>query len=179
MAEHHFDSPCALPGQARYQALARELLRAAGEVYGERLVSLAIFGSVGRGTAGADSDLDVLLVAERLPDGRSSRMAEFGQVEERLRTTLVGLWQGGIRTELSPVLKTRAEAEAGSLLFLDLLTDRVVLFDRAGFLTRLLDRLARRLEELGAWKITKGNAWYWDLKPDLKAGEGFSLWPPG
>ncbi len=171
-----FDVPRALPRQVRYQALARELLRAAGEVYGERLVSLAIFGSVGRGTAGADSDLDLLLIAEQLSDGRLSRMAEFDQVEERLQATLAELAKNGIRTELSPVLKTPAEAGGESLLFLDLLTDSVPLFDRGDFLVRLLERLAARLKDLGARKIIKGNAWYWDLKPNLKAGEEFKLW---
>ncbi|MDI6872542.1 MAG: nucleotidyltransferase domain-containing protein [Bacillota bacterium] len=166
----------ALPRQTRYHALAEELRRAALKVYGERLVSLAIFGSVGRGTARVDSDVDLLLIAEELPKGRLSRVSEFEQVEERLRATLAELASRGIRTELSPVLKTPAEAEAGSLLFLDLLTDSVILFDRAGFLACLLDRLAKRLKELGARKIIKGNAWYWDLSPGLQAGEEFRLW---
>ncbi|MGE5552303.1 MAG: nucleotidyltransferase domain-containing protein [Betaproteobacteria bacterium] len=166
----------ALPRQTRYHALAMELRRAACEVYGERLVSLAIFGSVGRGTARADSDVDLLLIAEELPNGRLNRVKEFEQVEERLRSTLAALANSGIKAELSPVVKTPTEAEAGSLLFLDLLTDSVILFDRAGFLARLLDRLAKRLEQLGARKIIKGNAWYWDLSPGLRAGEEFRLW---
>lgn len=166
----------ALPRQTRYHALAEELRRAAREAYGERLVSLAIFGSVGRGTARAESDVDLLVVAEGLPKGRLSRVAEFERVEERLRPTLAALAEKGVRTELSPVFKTPDEAEAGSLLFLDLLTDSVILVDREGFLGRLLERLAQRLRELGARKIIKGNAWYWDLSPGLRAGEECKLW---
>lgn len=38
--------------------------------YGSRLVSVAVFGSVGRGTPGPDSDIDLLVVVEQLPQGR-------------------------------------------------------------------------------------------------------------
>ena len=39
------------------------LRRACEEVYGERLVAVAAFGSAGRGTARPDSDIDLLLEA--------------------------------------------------------------------------------------------------------------------
>ena len=53
--------------------------------------------------------------------------------------------------------------------------DARVLFDRAGFLARSLDALRGRLASLGARRIWRGNAWYWDLKPDYVPGEIFEL----
>jgi hypothetical protein len=44
-------------------------------------VSLVVFGSVGRGTAGPASDLDLLVVASGLPDGRALRVRDFMSVE--------------------------------------------------------------------------------------------------
>lgn len=44
------------------------------EHYKERLISLVVFGSVGRGTAGPDSDIDLLLVVNEFPAGRIARM---------------------------------------------------------------------------------------------------------
>ena len=44
-----------------------------------------------------------------------------------------------------------------------------------GFLAEYLTRLQARLRELGARRIRRGNAWYWELKPDLKPGEVFTL----
>lgn len=43
--------------------------------YGDRLVSLAVFGSTARGTMRPDSDIDLLLVVDPLPDGRLSPKA--------------------------------------------------------------------------------------------------------
>lgn len=42
-------------------------------------------------------------------------------------------------------------------------------------LGRYFDRLRARLSQLGARRIWRGNAWYWELKPDLKPGEVFAL----
>ena len=48
--------------------------------------------------------------------------------------------------------------------------------DRDGFVRAVLDRLERRLAELGARRLVDelGNP-YWDLKPDYKLGEDIVL----
>jgi len=53
--------------------------------------------------------------------------------------------------------------------------DIEILYDRNQFFQKRLDRLKKRLHELGSKKIWKGEMWYWVLKPDLKPGEIFSL----
>lgn len=159
----------------RFGELTGTLLAACRAVYAERLVALAVFGSVGRGTPRPDSDLDVLLVVETLPDGRMARVEEFEAVEGRMRDALGAAERQGVRTRLSPVLKTPGEARLGSPLFFDLVEDAEILFDRDGFLGGELARLRRRLGELGARRVWRGNAWYWDLKPDYRPGEVFEL----
>jgi len=47
----------------------------------------------------------------------------------------------------------------------------VILCDKDGFVKRLFDRMRARLQELGARRIWRGNAWYWDLKPDWHPGD--------
>jgi hypothetical protein len=49
--------------------------------------------------------------------------------------------------------------------------DAVILYDKDGFFSRVMDRLRGRLRELGARRIWVGDRWYWMLKPDIKFGE--------
>jgi len=150
----------------------------AGEVagyYGDRLISLAIFGSVARGTYRHDSDIDLLLVVDRLPRGRMKRIAEFMRIEERLGKTLKDARKQGLFIELSPIIKGPDEVEAGSPLFLDMIEDIKVLYDKDCFLMNRLKRLKARLDKLGARRLWRGNAWYWDLKPDFKPGDVIEL----
>jgi len=159
----------------RYDSLLSSLLAACRQVYGERLVALAVFGSLGRGTPRPDSDVDLLIVAEPLPDGRVPRVAEFELVEQLVETEMRAMRQAGVSTELSPVFKTPAEVKAGSPLLLDMVEDARILYDKGGVLAQALARLAQRLQELGARRIWRGDAWYWDLKPDYRPGEVFEL----
>ena len=161
--------------QAGLQKLVERLFSEALAVYGERLVSLAVFGSVGRGTPGFDSDLDFLVIARDLPAGRMKRIREFDLVEERLAPFIDSLKREGIDTSLSPIIKSPEEASLGSPLFLDMVEDARILFDADGFFAGILARLNGRLKELGSRRVRLGNAWYWVLKPDFKAGEVFEI----
>jgi predicted nucleotidyltransferase len=159
----------------KFESLLGAVLDAVRDYYGERLVTLAVFGSVGRGTQRADSDVDLLLICDPLPAGRMRRIAEFGKVEERLEPLLASLEKEGIATSLSVILKTPAEVNRGGLFYLDFIEDARLLYDRDGFFRQFLDQLNDRLRKLGARRIWRGNAWYWDLKPDFKFGDVFEI----
>ena len=158
-----------------FERLLEEILKVVQEYYRDRLVSLAVFGSVARGTQRPDSDVDLLVICNSLPQGRMRRVAEFEEAEKGLVPVLSDLGRQGISTFLSPVLKTSAEVERGGVFYIDLVEDARLLCDRGDFLKGFLERLRRRLEQLGARRIRRGNAWYWDLKPDFKPGEVFEL----
>ncbi len=159
----------------KFDSLLAAALRAAFDHYGERLITFAVFGSVGRGTQRSDSDVDLLLVCDPLPVGRMRRIAEFGEVEEQLEPVMASLEKDGITTSLSVILKTPAEVERGGLFYLDFVEDARVLYDRGEFFQRFLESLRTRLRKLGARRIWRGNAWYWDLKPDFRAGDVFEI----
>jgi predicted nucleotidyltransferase len=164
-----------MPLLERYEEILARLRAELVAHYGARLVSVAVFGSVGRGTPRSDSDVDFLVVAHDLPRGRTARVEEFLPVESRLEPWLSTADGSVGPVMLSPVFKTPAEVEAGSPLFLDMVEDARILHDPTGFLRRHLDGLRRRLQALGARRIRLGNAWYWELKPDLRPGEVFTL----
>lgn len=159
----------------KFELLLRDLKSAIQTFYGPHLVSVVVFGSVGRGTPRSDSDVDLLIVADPLPPGRMRRVDEFAGVKKALANRIKVLEECGIFTRLSPVFKTPAEVRRGSLLFLDMIEDGRTLVDPSDFWRRYLREFRRRLNRLGARKIYEGDSWYWDLKPDYKPGEVFEI----
>jgi predicted nucleotidyltransferase len=160
---------------AVFDELLAALLPASQGHYGNRLVSLAVFGSVGRGTMRPDSDIDLLIVADPLPSGRLARVQDFVPVRNGLESRIVAARQDGINTRLAPIFKTPAEIIRRTPVILDMTEDARILYDCDGFLNKQLDALRARLKELGARRIWKGGFWWWDLKPDYKPGEVFVI----
>jgi predicted nucleotidyltransferase len=148
--------------------------RVAGEirrVYGRRLRSIALFGSVARRSARPNSDVDLFVVVEDLPRGRFARSETFDPVERALAPDIAVLKQNGIDTEVSVVLRTPVDLQTASPLMLDLTEDAFIIEDQGGVLAAALEDLRQRLRRLGSRRIWRGTTWYWDLKPDYKRGE--------
>lgn len=143
--------------------------------YDDRLISLAVFGSTGRGSARSDSDVDLIVVADELPHGRVKRVSEFSLIEDRLQKDLVRLRGTGVHTRLSSVIKSPDEILAGSALFLDMISDALILYDKERFFENYLKDFKKRLAKLGARRVILGDRWYWDLKPDYHVGEVFTI----
>jgi len=158
-----------------FEHILHEILAACRAHYGDRLVSLAVFGSVARQTQRPDSDIDLLLVVDGLPDGRMPRVRDFDVVEQRMEQGLAEAAAAGVRTRLSPIFKTPTELDIGGPLLLDMVEDARILFDRDATLQRRLDRLRERLVELRARRIRKAGGYYWQLKPDFKPGDEIQL----
>lgn len=137
----------------------------------DRLVSLVVFGSVARGQARRESDIDLLIVVKNLPKSRLKRTELFMKAEERLWDRIEELHKKGYRTSFSAILKTPEEAEKISPLYLDMVEDAVILYDKDNFFANVLNRLKNKLEELGAERVWIGKKWYWRLKKDFKFGE--------
>ncbi len=143
--------------------------------YGHRLVSLVLYGSVGRQTPNYESDIDILIIAEQLPRGRMRRIQEFTRVEENLNDEFERLYKKGIYTTLSPIIKSKEEVLFGSPLFLDMIDDSIILYDKENFFKNYLKKFKRKLQNLGAKRVNLGDYWYWILKSDYKPGEVFEL----
>jgi hypothetical protein len=158
-----------------YSKLVTELLSECQVFYGERLISLCLFGSVARASMNYCSDIDFLLVAEPLPDGRMARVREFEAVEQKLRGLIKEARGQGIFMEFSPFFKRPFEVQQGSLLFLDMLVDGQILFDRDAFLKTYFVDWRKKLDRLGARRVSRGDTWYWILKEPYTIGEVFEI----
>ncbi|MCK4476347.1 MAG: nucleotidyltransferase domain-containing protein [Methanophagales archaeon] len=144
----------------------------------DSIVSLVLYGSVARGEAKKESDIDLLIVQKDAPDVYYKRLRPFIEVEKELRKSKVYEInrKKGLMPYLSYVILSQKEAEKNLYLFLDMIEDSIILLDKKDFLKRRLEELRHRLNMLGSKKVfLKDGSWYWDLKPDLVAGEVFEL----
>ncbi len=153
----------------------RSVLAAATEAwnsrFGERLVSLVLFGSVARAAAGPSSDIDLLVIAEDLPRSLRDRRRPFLEEWDRVRSAA-----GLPSVTWNLVTKSPAEARTHSPLYLDLVEDGVALLDRGGFFESVLSELRARMHALGSRRVFLADgSWYWDLKPDFRFGEVVEL----
>jgi len=164
---HHIEEP--------YRTLVYRLLRALLKRWGGKLVSLVVFGSVARGDARKDSDIDLLIIAKELPRSRFRRQEMFEEAESEVEHLKEVLWSRGYTTDLSPVILSVEEAKRHRPLYLDMVEDAVVVYDKDGFMQRILSELTERLQELGAERVWVGKKWYWRLKKDYKPGEVIEL----
>ncbi len=159
--------------------LAESILQTLNEVckniYGRDLISIAVYGSVARNTQTFGSDIDLLFIVKNLPNGRMNRMNDFVQIENRLAHELQHAREHGWNVDLSPFIRTPDEVNIGGYLYLDMVDDAVILYDKNNFFADYLKHLKKRLEEYGAKKRPWKGGYYWEIKPDLKAGEVIKL----
>ena len=132
-----------------------------------------VYGSVARGSASNTSDIDILLVSESLSGSLGCRMEKlYHMVEKTLEDEIRWLKRHGIYTSLSFYPLRREEAEKLPLLFLDLVEEAVILYDKNNFLENILLKLKSKLLMQGAKRVVLDSKhWYWDLKPNYRFGE--------
>ena len=140
----------------------------------EGILSVALFGSVARGHARLDSDIDLLFVHREVdfnPVHRSIDIA-FALKEEGEYKCLVGQ---GLDPQPSCIFMTERELWNRPHILLDILVEGILLYD-VGVLESRLRALRERLNTLGSKRVAlPDGTWYWDLKPDWKPGEIIEL----
>ena len=163
--------------QGPYFNLVCIALRSLIEQYGEALTSVVLYGSVARRRAKATSDVDLLVVASSFSGSVASRIDELVELEKpHVRREIAWLAKRGIYTDVSYFPLRPEEALLVKPLYLDLVHDAVILYDASSFFEKLLEKLRRRLDELGAKRVfLSEDDWYWALKPRIEVGEAIEV----
>ncbi len=162
-------------GFETYETFLKLLLEELQAGFGEDVIlSFAVFGSVARGEARPDSDIDILIVHKEVDYNPTGRFVDIlyqlkrGDEYKRLK-------ERGLNPDPYPVFMTEKRLWQNPHILLDLLDEGIILYD-TGLLRERLEALRRRLSELGSRKVfLEDGRWYWDLKPDWKPGEVIEL----
>ena len=160
-------------GYREYKPLLDRFISDVQVSLGENVVSIVLYGSVARGEAGPESDVDLLLVLEEASPIYRERLRPILPIlrQLRLQSCWKALEEQAIFPTLSVLVLSRKEADQNRCLYLDMIEEGRILVDRGGFFQDRLKALLSRLQELGARKVRRDGTWYWDLKPELRLGE--------
>jgi predicted nucleotidyltransferase len=154
-----------------YKSLLEKMTIMFKRHYQDDLVCCALFGSVARGEARPESDIDILII---LAKGLSDPMQKFLNFLEEFRQDeeYQQLRHKGFFPEPYPIILTQKELEVDPLILLDIFDHGIILWDKGGYLKEKLRKLKEKLDLLGAQrKVLPDGTWYWDLKPDWKPKE--------
>jgi predicted nucleotidyltransferase len=126
--------------------------------------AVLLFGSLARGEAGERSDVDLLVLHSGAPvrDPVERRRLLYKLVAERLEGAFeaVTLIDMDLERFLKPATVTP--------LLLNIYADALVVIDRVGSLEEFLQRVRKRIGELGLARVKNGRAYYWILPKPME-----------
>lgn len=135
------------------QTVPQEVVEALRNALGERLIAIVLFGSRARGDHRSESDWDLLVIAEALPDRPFDR-----------RLCLTSALPAGVRGTVSVLAKTPEEFEARlPSIYLDIALDGKILYDLRGYAAERLARLRQVIGQAGLYRerTPAGDMWQW------------------
>ena len=147
--------------QGEYKQLLAEYTALLKQHFGGKLYSICLFGSVARGCASAESNIDVLVVAAALPEDVGMRLKETNYIYEKLKGTATyrSLRARGKGSLISDLLLTPDEIARHPPILLDIVEDHILVHNKDDHLKNVLLSIRDTLTKLGARRvmITRGS----------------------
>ncbi|MEM3404088.1 MAG: nucleotidyltransferase domain-containing protein [Nitrososphaeria archaeon] len=142
------------------------------EVLGSKLESVVLFGSLSKGTAKPESDVDLLVVARDLPNNYSDRVSVIREIVsfKLMDDIIIHLWKNnGIYADLNILLIDEREANITHPFYLDMAKDAIIIYDKNKIMSNKIVEVRRKLEKIGAKRFEEPDgSWYWVLSPHAK-----------
>jgi predicted nucleotidyltransferase len=161
-------------GYEDYKQILDSFKQSLLERFSSNLISLVLFGSVARGSAKQESDIDLLIILKDAPDSYYKCLEPVVDIELKLRKE--AFETTGTTAMFSSIILSKKEAMQNRNIFLDMLDASIILYDKGDFFKNRLKDLEKRLLKLGSKKvILEDKTWYWNLKPDSVPWEVIEL----
>ena len=119
----------------------KNLIRRIKDFYRDNLTSIVLFSSCGRGELSVSSDIDLLIILDHSKFRPRERISEFF---EHIADTLE---IGDFILPVSPTICTKSEARNFHPIYLSMVHECVVLYDKQGFFKRILQYVQGKLKQ--------------------------------
>ncbi|MBI3301448.1 MAG: nucleotidyltransferase domain-containing protein [Deltaproteobacteria bacterium] len=146
-----------MQGYTGDQEIAKQAVAALRTALKERFIAAVLFGSRARGDAHEESDWDLLVIVEGLPEKAFAR-----------HLFLQRLLPPGCRGAVSLLAKTSTKFEAHlPPLHLDIALDGQILYDPHEYAAKRLSTLRRIIAKAGLYRdrAEAGDVWRWQKEP--------------
>jgi predicted nucleotidyltransferase len=155
--------------QQRYLSL---LIQASMQLHNAREIGLTgiwLFGSVARGEARSNSDVDLLVVAKNL-SGTKAEMSDTIYSRVDLSAERLFLLENGFATDLSVIPMKEEELGMFYPIMLDVLDHGVVICERDTVLSQAGEVMKLEFPRLGIRRVPLRRGWMWILPPTIQVG---------
>jgi len=135
----------------RIKSISQRVWEKVGNLTWIEIISIAIFGSVARQEDDSDSDIDLLIVAEYIPEKRIERIPDMVKVKRELN----------LEFPLDVLLVSKHECRSNfrnhNPLYLDIALDAKIVCDDSGFLRNLIEETREYIDSRGLRR--EGDSW--------------------
>ena len=143
--------------------------------YKERLISVCVYGSVARGSAGETSDVDMLVVIDGLRGSVGKRLEDLYEAIAQIESERRFLYRNSVYTDLSFFPLSPDEAYRFLPIYLDIIDGGAIVFDKGRFLEKIFSKCRSLIARSGVEKVTTRHGWFWRLNPAMPIGEEIAV----
>jgi uncharacterized protein len=148
----------------RLRELANEYAALLRSAFGDRLLSVVLYGPAARGEAPPGTTVDLLVVVTPLAPGPFKRKDLLAAADDAIAPLVAAAAMDGVPTRIARIVQSIDEARTLTPLHVDLAEDAVLLYDRDGFFATILADVRASLHRIGARRVREGSTWFWDLR---------------